>query len=242
MGIFVLASSAWARVEAPALTGPVIDTSQLLSTADKKILVEELRSYLPWVQVQIWIFPTLDGEDIEGVSIRAVEKWKLGTEKQDNGVLITVATEDRRMRIEVGQGLEGQIPDVLAGRIVDQVMRPAFKTGDFVGGLVSASRQIYSLAGGDISSLKPVQNVGPKKVFRRGGLSDLIFLGAFILISILLSCLNSGRRRSFWGSSGWGGGGGGFGGFGGGGGGGWSGGGWSGGGGGFSGGGSSGSW
>lgn len=234
LGLVVFASPIRAEIAIPELSGPVIDHAQILPAEQRRFLEDEIRAYQPLVQMQIWTLDSLEGEPIERVSIRAAEKWKLGTEKGDNGLLILVALKDRRMRIEVGQGLEGSVPDVMAGRIVDQILRPAFREGDYFAGILNASRQLYSLAGGDLTKLAAAEQRTPKRSVRRGGLSDLIFLVIFIIIFIFSMCSRLGsRRRSFGGGSSWGGGSSG-----------WSGGGssWSGGGGGFSGGGSSGSW
>ena len=81
------------------------------------------------------IVPTTQPEDIAQYSIRVVEKWKIGREKVDDGVLVLIAKDDRKLRIEVGYGLEGAIPDLYAKRIISEVISPKFKQGDFYGGL-----------------------------------------------------------------------------------------------------------
>jgi uncharacterized protein len=205
-------------------------------------LSNEIKSYLPALQLQVWIIQSLDGEAIESLSIRAAEKWKLGDAKTDRGALILVAIDDRRMRIEVGQGLEGDIPDALAGRIVDQVLKPAFRNQKYFEGIYSASRMLNTLAIKDPNAQALTQSLNSRSTNRRGGVPIVLYaivIGLFLLIR-LLSFLPGIGSSGMWGRrSGMGGGwsgGGGFGGFGG------SGGGWGGGGGGFSGGGSSGSW
>src|SRR4029077_1107947 len=75
--------------------------------------------------------PTLDGESVEGYATKVFETWKLGQKGKDNGVLVVVVPNDRKMRIEVGYGLEGTLPDVAAARIIRNVMTPAFKAGDY---------------------------------------------------------------------------------------------------------------
>lgn len=91
----------------PVLSGPVIDEPNLLSAQETRDISAALENIRGKVQIQVWIVRSLDGEAIESLSIRATDKWKLGTAKEDNGVLILISTEDRQMRIEVGQGLEG---------------------------------------------------------------------------------------------------------------------------------------
>jgi uncharacterized protein len=214
----------------PALRGPVIDEVGLLDSSDLRMLESELRSYPPEVQLQVWIVKTLQDEPIENLSIRASSLWKLGTAKGDRGALLLVAIDDRRMRLEVGQGLEGEITDLQASRIIDGVMGPAFRAGDFAGGLREASRQVYTLAGGQNKNFQSSGRAtsNPKKV---SIFPILLFLFLFVVLRLLGFGGRRGRSR-FYGGFGGGMGGGGFGG----------GGGWSGGGGGFSGGGSSGSW
>jgi uncharacterized protein len=234
--IFLLVFPLSAEVKIPELTGPVIDEARILSAEEQMSLDSMLRSFLPKVQMQIWTLPSLEGEPIESISIRAADKWKLGDEKKDNGIIIVVAPKDRRMRIEIGQGLEGDIPDALAGRIQDQILRPAFREGKYAAGLESAARALYEKASGEspkeVGVSSPIANTAKslgEGLFKFG----LFFI--FIIIIQILSALGGPNRRQskrssglwYGGSGGWGGGGGS---------------GWSGGGGGFSGGGSSGDW
>jgi uncharacterized protein len=215
----------------PPLRGPIIDEAQVLSPSQEQALERELLLYPPVVQVQIWIVKDLAGEPIESLSIRATDSWKLGSEKKDNGVLILVATDNRRMRIEVGQGLEGPLPDALAGRIVDHILAPLFRQGDFYGGLLLASRKIFEVAGGDPNMLPRDKSL--ERVSRRqkgSGLHLLFFVilfGAFFL-NFLFPFFGPSRGRfgrlgggfggghwrgsggSWGGGSSWGGGGGGF--------------------------------
>jgi len=216
-------------LEIPFLSGPVIDQAQVLSASDEAQLADQIRGLKNSIQFQIWTIPSLQGESIEGLSIRAADQWKLGTTSKDNGVLIVLALEDRQVRIEVGQGLEGDIPDVLAGRIIDGWMTPSFRAGNYLEGFQNAIRSIQRLASGQELPNKPHRKDVPSQL-----LFNLLFivlmLGLLVLRMIFPTRFRgySHRRYGSWG-------GGGFGGFGGGGG-------WSGGGGGFSGGGATGRW
>lgn len=219
----------------PPLTGPVIDEAGVLSRRQEESLGDELRAYAPTAQIQVWIVRSLEGEPIENLSIRAVDQWKLGGAKDDKGILILVAIDDRRMRIEVGQGLEGDIPDITASHIVERVIAPAFRGQLFYQGLSQAAQILFVKAGGDVSAL-------PERYQRTQDTRSIGWLELALILLFLLvfgfarsGALGVGGRRgrSYWGGGGgWGGGGWGGG----------SGGGWSGGGGGFSGGGSSGDW
>src|SRR4029453_10581825 len=88
--------------------------------------------------------PTLDGESVEEYAVRVFAAWKLGQKGKDNGVLVVVAPQDRKMRIEVGYGLEGTLPDVAASRVIRNVMTPAFKNGDFDRGIEDGAAAIVA--------------------------------------------------------------------------------------------------
>jgi uncharacterized protein len=233
-----------ARVEVPPLTGPVVDRTGLLSREAARRLEALARaargSAGTGVQLQYLIVPSLDGEPIEDFSIRVAEAWKLGTGEADNGVLVTVAVEDRAVRIEVGGGLEGGLTDAQSSRIIRGTIAPAFRAGRYGEGLYDAGVQILGALGALPSGVEPTQRrVQPGSRFSALGLLGLFVL--FFVFRVLAGFGPRRRRHLWWGGGPWiGGGPGGWGGFGGGGGGG--GGGWSGGGGGFSGGGASGRW
>ena len=143
---------AGAQTPIPPLTGPVVDAAGLLDAGWRQRLSDLARSARArangeGVQLQYLIVPGLGGEAIEDFSIRVAEAWRLGTKGKDNGLLVTVAVADRAFRIEVGGGLEGEIPDVLARRIGEQILRPAFRAGRFGEGLYDAGAQLLTLAG-----------------------------------------------------------------------------------------------
>ncbi|OGW20570.1 MAG: hypothetical protein A2X55_07695 [Nitrospirae bacterium GWB2_47_37] len=195
-------------------------------------------------QVFVLTVQSLDGEDIEGFSLRTAEKWKPGQKGKDNGVLITVALNDRKYRIETGYGIEGILPDSLVGSIGRQHLVPYFRKGDYSTGIFNASvvvaQKIAEHEGVEITGMPKIEVRGDRQGIR--GKKEIGFFDAIILFAVfgviiflfikhprllLLLLLSSsmGGRRSGW--SGGGGFGGGFGG---------------GGGGGFGGGGASGSW
>jgi uncharacterized protein len=250
LALLLLPALAAAQVPVPRLTGPVVDTAGLLDAGARQRLAELARSARARengqaVQLQYLIVPSLEGEPIEDFSIRVAEAWKIGTKGRDNGLLVTVAVKDRQFRIEVGGGLEGEIPDVLARRIGDQILVPAFRQGRYADGLYQAGAQLLTLAGVATDEVAAHARGRPRGVTgipAGGG----VLVGIFVILWILGAVLRGfgpRRRSGMWGRGPWGGGpwiGGGWGGggFGGGGGGG----GWSGGGGGFSGGGASGRW
>jgi len=119
--------------DVPYLTGRVVDDAEILSPPARDRIAGLLKAHDEKTsnQIAVLTLPTLDGESVEGYATRVFEAWKLGQKGKDNGVLVVVVPKDRKMRIEVGYGLEGTLPDVAAARIIRNVMTPAFKAGDY---------------------------------------------------------------------------------------------------------------
>lgn len=220
----------------PTLTGPVIDQVGFLSRQDRQELMQLLYDFNQRgkAQVQVLIVPDLQGIPIEQVSIQVADKWQLGDQKKDNGVLFLISAKERALRIEVGQGLEGAIPDVYAKRIISDQVVPLFRAKRFSAGIVVGVHEILRLADKEFADEK---NLSDEE-------NSSIPLGVLVVLLIIIYVLGrfggGGGQRimsgSDWGSGGFGSGG-------------WpgsgsgsSGGSWSGGGGGFSGGGASGNW
>jgi uncharacterized protein len=143
--IFASSFAAAAEKTIPQLTGPVIDEMHLLNAEETKLLGDYILSQKDIVQMQVWI-TSLDGGDLEKISYRAASKWALGTEKSDNGLLMLVAPQEKRMRLEVGRGLEGAIPDILAGRILDTIARPNFRANQYYLGIQTSLEYVVALA------------------------------------------------------------------------------------------------
>lgn len=238
VGLFVALDRAFS-IEVPRYQGPVLDQAQFLSFEEKKSLIESLvhfqRTYGP--SLQVFTLPSLEGENIEDYSIRVVEAWKIGDQKKDDGVLLLVSLKEKRIRIEVGQGLEGKLPDVLAGRIIREKIAPFFKRSLYKEGLASGLQAIAKTLGGDLhlSALSLKGNWKTKKGWKSKGdlFSSILFLlllflfiisgflgnrgsGHSLLLAILLGSMMGsgyrGRGRSGWSRGGFGGGFGGFGG------------------------------
>jgi len=134
--------------DVPALSGPVMDQVGLLSQTGRNQIGHDIRHLYEQdvVQLQVLILPSLQGEPIEQVAIQVFDQWKLGSSKKNNGVLVLASIQDRKMRIEVGRGLEGAIPDVIAKRIITDIMRPLFKTQNYDLGFILAVRAIGEAA------------------------------------------------------------------------------------------------
>lgn len=141
-----LSLSTWAFT-VPKLTGPVIDEMGLLSSTAVSQIEQTLYSIKQnnGPQIQVFVTSSLQDEPIESVAIQIFDKWKLGDQKKDDGLLFLIAPKEKKLRIEVGQGLEGDIPDVIAKRIISDIVSPFFKRGEYDFGVVQglAALQTY---------------------------------------------------------------------------------------------------
>ena len=142
---------ALALVAVPQLTGRVVDQTGTLSSGDVAQLTQKLADLQTrkGSQIAVLIVPTTDGEGIEQFSLRVAEAWKIGRKKVDDGALLVVAKNDRRLRIEVGYGLEGALTDVTSKRIIDEDITPKFKSGDFAGGISAGVNRMIGLINGE---------------------------------------------------------------------------------------------
>lgn len=174
--------------DVPYLTGRITDNAQLLSPALHRSLSDSLQAHEKRTgnQIAVLTVPTLDGESIEDFAVKVFESWKLGRKGKDNGVLIVVVPNDRRMRIEVGYGLEGTLTDALAGRIIQQVMAPAFKKGNYEGGIADGAGAVMKiLDGGELPTTEANNASGNKSnFFEMEGpelsITERILLGGFV--------------------------------------------------------------
>ena len=157
LGCALCATQAFAAVQAvPALAGPVMDLSNTLTPAQTQALGEQLQNLErdTGAQLVMLMVASTAPEDIFAYSNRVANAWKLGRAEVGDGLLIVVAKEDRRMRIEVAKTLEGAITDIQAGRIIDEHMAPAFRRGDYAAGLTQAVDALAMLVRGE--ALPPV--------------------------------------------------------------------------------------
>jgi uncharacterized protein len=174
-------------LEVPPLQGRVNDLANLLSPRARQDIDAQLRAYEAATghQMAVLTVPTLDGDPIEDFTIRVVEAWQLGRKGADDGILIFVALQEKQIRIEVGYGLEGDLPDISAGRIVRDVMAPAFKAGDVALGITRGISTVAQATGGEgnYKAPPPRQRREP-----RGGISPY-----FLLVIVLFLFLGGGR-------------------------------------------------
>ena len=139
------------EVAIPPLQQRVTDLTQTLSANEQAALESKLAQFeqQKGSQIAILLIPTTQPEAIEQYAIRVAEAWKLGRKGVDDGILILVAKEDRKMRIEVGYGLEGIVPDSIANQVILDAMKPRFKQDDFYGGLDVATDQLIARINGE---------------------------------------------------------------------------------------------
>jgi uncharacterized protein len=144
-------SGARAEVAIPPLHSPVTDLTGTLTPEQSATLEQQLRAFeaKKGSQIAVLIVPTTQPETIQQYSFRVAEAWKLGRRGVNDGVLLAIAKDDRAVWIQVGYGLEGALPDVLANRIVEQVIRPRFRSGDFFGGIREAIERMIALIEGE---------------------------------------------------------------------------------------------
>jgi uncharacterized protein len=158
------AFAAMADVTVPPLTGRVVDQTATLSSSEIASLDQTLKNFeaRKGSQIAVLIVPTTQPETIEQYSLRVAEAWKIGRKKIDDGAILVVAKNDRKLRIEVGYGLEGALNDATAKRIIDEVITPKFRSGDFAGGISDGVNRIVRVVDGETlpAPEQPRQNSG----------------------------------------------------------------------------------
>ncbi|HUF82608.1 MAG TPA: YgcG family protein, partial [Burkholderiales bacterium] len=162
--VFLIAFAAWAQVAVPPLKGRVTDLTGTLTKEQAASLEQMLQSFeaRKGSQIAVLMVPTVKPEAIEQYALRVAEQWKIGRGKIDDGALLVVAKDDRALRIEVGYGLEGALNDATANRIVEDVIVPRFREGDFYGGInAGVDRMIRVIDGEPLPEpTRPAPQVG----------------------------------------------------------------------------------
>lgn len=167
--------------EVPYLTGRVNDQAELLPP-DAEARIESLLGEIEratGAQVAVLTVPGLEGEALEDYTLRVAETWKLGRGQFDDGALLFVAKDDRKLRLEVGYGLEEVLPDALARRILDEVVKPRFKSGDFAGGVEEGVKVIASTIEGKGTLPPPAESPGSGAVSLPAIPGVLLFAAVF---------------------------------------------------------------
>ena len=176
-----------AEIAVPPLKARVTDLSATL-TSDQRAALEQKLAALEarkGSQVAVLLVPTTEPETVEQYATRVFDQWKLGRKGVDDGALLLVAKNDRRLRIEVGYGLEGAIPDAVARRVIDEDIVPLFKQGNFYGGISAGTDRVIKLIEGE-SMPPPRRTPAPGT----GWSTETLFIG-FIILAMVSQLLHS---------------------------------------------------
>lgn len=190
----VVCSAAMAQtVEVPALKAHVTDRTGTLSSSERSALESKLAAFAAdkGSQIAVLMVPSTGDETIEQYGIRVAEQWKLGREGVDDGAILIVAKDDRRLRIEVGYGLEAALPDVTAKRIVSEVVTPYFRDGDFYTGISSGVDAMIAVVQGE-----PLPQ--PRARAQRHGDPAIMALGSLLIFGTVIGSMvaaGSTKRR-----------------------------------------------
>jgi uncharacterized protein len=174
-----IASPARADVEVPPVAR-VADVAGVLTPDQRSSLIAKLARFETekGSQLAVLIVPTTQPEDIAQYGIRVADAWKLGRKGVDDGLILLVARDDHRMRFEVGRGLEGPVPDALSHRIIEEVLQPAFRGGDFYGGIDRSMDRVIGLVNGE-----PLPPPPERRRSRSSGLGNI--LPIFLVIGLI---------------------------------------------------------
>ncbi len=188
----IAAGTAVSAQDLPRPVGMVNDFADMISDADRNRLERDLRTYRDTTSnvIAIATLPNLGGADIETYAGRLFNEWRMWEGERYNGVLILIVRDERRMRIEVGYGLEGAIPDIEAGRIIRDILTPAFRQGDVAGGLRAATARLMGLASGEFTAVPPRRELSGETI---QGFAFIIFIIIFMLIRLLAGKGGGGR-------------------------------------------------
>jgi len=138
-------------LEVPPLTGQVNDTAHILSAGSVRLLTQSLQELARSESTQIVVLtiPSLEGESLEEYALKVAETWKIGQKGLDNGAVLLIAVNDRKVRIETGYGLEGKLTDLVAGRIIRERIVPAFRRGGFDQGVIDGVAAMIAAVKGE---------------------------------------------------------------------------------------------
>ena len=191
-------NTAFAKLEVPAappLERPIIDQTESLANEDIDRIAQLINAerQKKSFQIGVLMIPTLGSDDsLEEYSLKVARQWGVGDKKKSNGVLLLIAKNDRKMRIEVGNGMEGSLTDARASQIIRNIIAPKFRSGDYAGGVEAGVKRIIDVAEGrnlsdndmDVESIVSI-------------LFIVIFI-TIIVIAILKGNGSNGRRRRYW--------------------------------------------
>lgn len=178
-------------VPVPALTARVIDQTATLAPAERQALEDRLAQFEAerGTQIVVLVVPTTAPEDIAAFAFRVADAWKIGRREVGDGLLLVVAKNDRTVRIEVARALEGAVPDLAAFRIIDGIIVPAFRRGDFAGGLQGGVDALMRLVRGEDLPLPEPRRAVADKGASLADLAVFLFIGVPVVGGILNTLL-----------------------------------------------------
>jgi uncharacterized protein len=184
--------AAYAEVAVPPLKARVTDLTGTLNAQQRSELETRIAAFESGrgSQIAVLLLPTTRPEEIDQYAIRVAEAWKIGRRKVDDGLILVVAKDDRRLRIEVGYGLEGAIPDSVSKRVIDERITPRFREGDFYGGVRDGVDQLIRLAEGEKL---------PPPAASSAAQSSTDSLGTFFVVAVLFLGLGGTLLRAVFG-------------------------------------------
>lgn len=192
---FALSSSVFAFTVPEKPTGYVNDYANILSAGTKQSVENDLRNFTASTSNEIAVVtvPDLGGDTIEHYATKLFESWKIGNAKNDNGILLLIARDEHKIRIEVGYGLEGALPDILAKDIIDTKITPSFKKGDYDTGVAGGVGAIKEATKGEYKA-------SPKSTAKGFSLNfkSLEFILIFLVIGIQFLSSILARSKSWW--------------------------------------------
>jgi uncharacterized protein len=196
-GLWLAALLAAAPVAAepkfPPLTGRIVDEAGLLKAEDMLAIAQDLTALEAKSTDQLVVYTTrsLQGYAIEDFGYRLGRFWQIGQKGKDNGAILIVAPNDRKVRIEVGRGLEPQLTDLMTKLIIENAILPAFRRNDFAGGIRAGVRDIRDVLLGDAEAVKERARTAAKRSPGGGGTLPLVILVAIILVAVTIVWIQS---------------------------------------------------
>ncbi|MEZ5849502.1 MAG: TPM domain-containing protein [Hyphomicrobiaceae bacterium] len=201
MAILAGIASASAQPKFPTLTGRIVDQANLLNAEDRTSILALLREYEAKSSDQIVVvtLPTLQGYPIEDYGYQLGRAWGIGQKDVDNGVLLIVAPNERKVRIEVGRGLEPQLTDLMSGLIIERTILPAFRRGDFSGGILAGVRDIRDTLAGDAQAVKErwsIYRTRQDQADREEAILTFLVFAAFVAFVVWMQYREAKRMRA----------------------------------------------
>jgi uncharacterized protein len=195
VALLLIAAPAQADVQVPALSGRVVDQAGILDSAEQNRLAAKLKTLEDSSSIQLVVvtLSSLRGSPIEDWGLALGRTWGIGQKGKDNGVLLIVAPNDRELRIEVGYGLEGTLPDATANAIIRNVIVPRFKGGDMAGGISDGVDAIIAVLSGSGEEFTPSRREIVGQWVQK--LAAPVFFGFMILMITIANIFGKRRRR-----------------------------------------------